>query len=273
MSSLLDVGEAALAVAGFVGFVAACHVALPAYRTTAYACGWDGAPLAYRLNAPLVLGVVALAWSALLTAGGADGLASFAARRLWACWLGANLAGLLASAFLFVRGGAAPERSFRCLTVDQKALCEKAARGEDAQALVAPAPPRGAAAHFFFGRQFNPRLRGGLDLKMLCYTVGAAGLLWNVREAAAPLRRAHTPTRPHTHTHTHTHTHRAGAETTRPFAPGRAHAYGRLSPPLGWTRCSRRPRCASRCMAPSRPPSARTLRCCTSSWSSTSASR
>ena len=178
----MALASAALAVLGFIAFVAAAHVLLPAYHTTGYACGWDGALLPYRLNGPLVLGLTAAAWALLLAVDGPDGGASFAARQLWSCWGAANAAGLLAAACLFAFS--TPEQPFRCLTADQKELRKRAAKGEDVRPLVARAPARNGGTRFFFGLEFNPRL-GTLDLKMLCYTVGACGLLWNLLSAAA----------------------------------------------------------------------------------------
>ena len=145
-----------IGVLSFLGYVTACHVVLPAYRTTGYACGWNGALLVYRLNGPLVLALTLAAWGALLEAGGPGGPASFAGRHLWACWFAANVLGVAASACLHALRP--EERPLRCLTADQKALRERAARGEDVQPHLAAAPTRGAPAHFFFGRQFNPRL-------------------------------------------------------------------------------------------------------------------
>lgn len=46
------------------------------------------------------------------------------------------------------------------------------------------ATPAFYAGIFFFGFEFNPRL-AGIDVKMLLYVLGAAGLLWNLLSALA----------------------------------------------------------------------------------------
>ena len=169
--------RAAVGVLIFYAAVALLHVVLPAYRCEGYACDWKGVPLTYRLNGPLVMLLVGGVWALL-----PPELATFSAVNYWTCVGAANAVGLTCSALLL--WFSTPERPCRCLTVDQKALRERAAKGEDAMLAVTPSPPRGTAAHYFFGHAFNPRL-GGVDLKMLLYSLGASALAWNVLSAAA----------------------------------------------------------------------------------------
>ncbi|KAL1519188.1 hypothetical protein AB1Y20_003448 [Prymnesium parvum] len=179
MAALLAVFHALPRVCGFVCGVAALHWLLPAWHTTGYACASDGAPLRYRLNGLLVLIATAAGWAALQPHHASD-----AAVHWWAYWAAAHVVGLGASAAVFAMTWSDRELPLRSLTSDQKQLCERAARGENVQSLLPPAPHRSLAAHFFFGFKFNPRL-GQVDLKMLCYTIGACGLLWNLLSGAA----------------------------------------------------------------------------------------
>ena len=165
------------AVALFYAAVTVTVVVLPAWTVTGYACGWDGRPLRYRLNGPLCLAAVCVAWWVLPSA-----YQTFAATHYGQCLAAANVIGLVAALALLVFTSLEP--SFRCLTVDQKALCALAANGEDVSAALTPAPPRNVLQHFFFGVAFNPRL-WGIDLKMLLYALGAAALAWNLMSAAA----------------------------------------------------------------------------------------
>ena len=171
------------AVTGFYAVVTLLHLILPAYRCTGYACDWLGAPLTYRLNGLLVLGAVCIFHANLH-----EELAATAAREFWACLAAANVLGLVGAAALLASG--AHEPACRCLTTDQTALRERAARGEDVMQLVAASPARGRLAHFFFGVRFNPRVAlpvfaDSVDLKMLLYQLGAAALV-DVDQGATP---------------------------------------------------------------------------------------
>ncbi len=175
---------ALVAPALFYAGVTVLHAVLPAWVRAGYACKWDGTPIVYRLNAPLAFAVSILLFVKLVPAEHA----SFAAREFWACCAGANALGLLAAAALLRY--TTPSPAFRCLTVDQTELRKKAAKGDDVQMLVAPAPERSTAAHFFFGVEFNPRV-GNVDLKMLLYLLGAAGLEVLLLSALALRRETH----------------------------------------------------------------------------------
>ena len=173
-----------MATAGFHAFVLMAHVLLPpVLRCSGYACDWKGQPLRYRLNGPLCIAAVWAGWFALLLYGPA-GAASYAARNFWGCLAAANVMGLVGSAWLLWRGLPHAARAFRCLTVDQAELRQRAANGEDVQSSLTPAPPRGLAAHYFFGVEFNPSA-AGVDLKMCLYVHGAAALQWNLLSALA----------------------------------------------------------------------------------------
>ena len=161
----------------FAGAVVAMHYSLPAVTVLGYACDWQGNVLCYRLNGGLVLAVTLAVWIILPL-----NVQAYAATHFWACLSAANLLGLLLAGLL--AAGSSHEPACRCITADQLALRERAAAGEDVCRTVARSPTRSAAGHFFFGRRFNPRLRG-LDLKMLLYTFGACALAWNVMSAAA----------------------------------------------------------------------------------------
>ena len=158
-------------IAGFYLLVTLLHVVIPGPRVEGYVCDWRGKVLSYKLNGfPLLLCVLGAFYYA------APEIATFAVVNWWACVAAANAIGLFC-ALLLLRLPLEP--SFRCLTVDQVALCKRAAKGEDVSGDVAPAPTRNAAAHYFFGHSFNPRLLG-VDLKMLLYALGAAALAWNL---------------------------------------------------------------------------------------------
>jgi delta14-sterol reductase len=159
------------------------HVLLPAYECTGYVCDWSGEPLTYRLNGPLVL-AVAVGLPVYLCSTGTLPLSvlTYAAENLWSCVAYANVLGL-AGALTLVKAWPL-EPSFRCLTVDQAELRSRAAKGEEVSKSIAPAPRRNAAAHFFFGTAFNPRV-AGIDIKMALYALGAAGLVWNLVAALA----------------------------------------------------------------------------------------
>ena len=168
--------EPALAPLSFYALVGLCTL-LPGLTIEGYACDWRGRALKYKLNGPLVLAAVLAAWWWLPL-----NYAAYAARNYWTCLLGANVIGLCGAAALQLYCRTEP--SFRCLTVDQKDLCERAAKGDDVQSLLPQTPRRSALANFFFGVAFNPR-PFGLDLKMLLYALGAAGLTWNTAAAVA----------------------------------------------------------------------------------------
>lgn len=167
----------------FYGTVLLLHILLPAYRTAGYVCDWRGRRLLYRLNGPLLMAVV-VGVPLCLYARGTIPLfvLSFAAENYWSLLACANMLGFLCS-FLLV--ALLPlEPSFRCLTVDQEALCGRAAKGEDVGTSLQQAPKRSKASHFFFGTSFNPRI-GSLDIKMALYALGAAALAWNLVSAVA----------------------------------------------------------------------------------------
>jgi len=178
MAFVVDTVEALPRVLLFYSAIVVLHLILPAFVADGYACDWTGRPLRYRLNGPLVLAATVAAWAVL-----PPDLQSYAAINYWACLGASNLIGLVAALLLFVCTGSEP--ACRCLTVDQKDLRERAVKGEDVcRTAITPSPPRTIAAHFFFGRSFNPRLLG-VDLKMLLYAFGACALSWNVLSAAA----------------------------------------------------------------------------------------
>lgn len=170
------------AVVGFYWAVTLLHVIVPSANTDGYCCDWKGKTLSYRLNGPLVIAMVIAAWAWLFTSPHSE-VASYAARHYWACLGGANALGLLISLLLLLFTNREPY--LRCLTNDQKDLRKAAASGAGVLAYkLAAAPKRGTLAHFFFGVEFNPRI-GGVDLKMLLYILGAAGLQWNLLSALA----------------------------------------------------------------------------------------
>ena len=164
----------------FYAVIVVLHAALPSFKCDGYACDWSGRPLRYRLNGPLILAAMVTAWAMLPLEQ-----QTFAAEKYWPCLCASNALGLLFSTLLLL--WTPHEPACRCLTVDQKALRDRAAKGEDVcRTAITPSPTRSAAAHFFFGRSFNPRLMGDvIDLKMLLYAVGACALVWNLLSAAA----------------------------------------------------------------------------------------
>lgn len=175
---------AASAVLIFYASVVIMHAVLPAVSYDGYACDWKGSVLIYRLNGPLCLVGVFIAWLA-----SPAHVASYASVHFYECLFAANMLGLV-GAFVLLK--ACPhEAAFRCLTVDQKELRERAAREEtDLAATWNPTPPRNALQHYFYGVAFNPRVCG-IDLKMLLYALGAGGLLWQVLSAVALRQQLH----------------------------------------------------------------------------------
>ncbi|KAF0686300.1 Aste57867_21906 [Aphanomyces stellatus] len=141
------------------------HVVLPARTVTGYCC--DNAtfqPLRYRLNGAAVLVVVA---ALFVTALPSPAQASLHEDMVPALFF-ANAVGLSLSLFFFLRGGR--EKYARCVTVDQL---------KDPSALRLAGPPPSAAATFFLGREWNPRV-GAVDIKMFLYVVGAVLLQCNL---------------------------------------------------------------------------------------------
>ena len=179
----LVLGSALPRVASFYAAVTAAHVVLPAISCNGYACDWSGRVLRYRLNGPLVMICVCLSFLTL-----PYDAAVYAAEEHVACFAAASLVGLAASCALLAF--TCHEPAFRCLTLDQKQLRKQAASDSQLALHQVQAPQRNALQHFFFGIAFNPRLLG-VDLKMLCYVLGAAGLLWNLLAAAALQLRTH----------------------------------------------------------------------------------
>ena len=165
-------------VSAFYLAVLLLHVLLPGPRVEGYVCDWRGRVLTYKLNGFLLY---------LCTLGGfwygglPEELTTYAAVNWWQSVKAANVLGLGGALLLT---GLTLEPPFRALTSDQKELCKRAAKGEDIMGAVTPAPQRNVAAHYFFGKAFNPRLLG-IDLKMLLYALGAAALTWNLCSALA----------------------------------------------------------------------------------------
>lgn len=165
-------------VSAFYLAVLLLHVLLPGPRVEGYVCDWRGRVLTYKLNGFLLY---------LCTLGGfwygglPEELTTYAAVNWWQSVKAANVLGLGGALLLM---GLTLEPPFRALTSDQKELCKRAAKGEDIMGAVTPAPQRNVAAHYFFGKAFNPRLLG-IDLKMLLYALGAAALTWNLCSALA----------------------------------------------------------------------------------------
>ena len=174
---------ALLHVVAFYMVVTLLHVLLPGVTCSGYACDWQGRTLSYKLNGPLIVLAVGGLWLALPLE-----MAAIAAENYTICLAAANVLGL-GAAFALLK--LCPrEPAFRCLTVDQKALRERAAAGEQVATTWNPAPARNTLQHFFFGVAFNPRLLG-FDLKMLLYALGAAALEWLLLSAAAMRLLAH----------------------------------------------------------------------------------
>ena len=137
------------------------HLLLPARHVSGYVRGPDGKPLRYRLNGPLVLGVVLGAYAGAAHLG-LIGWDFFWVHR-WAGLAGACTLGLLFTL-----------------------------------AVVLGAPPTGRslAAELYLGRRPNPRWQigsrgGAVDAKMVLYLIGAVQLELNVVSFAAHQALAH----------------------------------------------------------------------------------
>lgn len=156
----------------------AAYLWLPGWRTQGYACHWNGEPIIYKLNGPVVLAAVVGVWSVLACTG--SEMSWLTAEYFGVSCVVANVLGVVASFMMFL--ASQPESAHRCLTVDQTTLREQAATG-NVMSLVPRSPDRSAGGHFFYGRSFNPQL-WGCDVKMGLYVVGAAVLEWNVLSAA-----------------------------------------------------------------------------------------
>lgn len=84
----------------------------------------------------------------------------------------ANIVGLTASIFFYLRGG--DEKYARCITIDQLKM------NKDDIPLAKDS--NGFLRKFFLGREWNPRIYG-VDVKMFLYLVGAVGLECNLLSA------------------------------------------------------------------------------------------
>lgn len=172
--------EATLLVCGLYTVNLGLHIVVPGRLVKGYVCSNDGTPLQYKLNGLVVFLLEVAGFWYLLTEDQRRVLFDNYGIVVATC----NVLGLLAS-FYFVqfpqiKGGEEPY--LRAITKDQvDAKTGRLKRNAGITTVNSSlTKSRSWLLTFFLGRDFNPRIFGGVDVKMWLYLVGATGLGCNI---------------------------------------------------------------------------------------------
>ncbi|KAJ3171400.1 hypothetical protein HK101_011251 [Irineochytrium annulatum] len=150
---------------------------IPVALSPGYCCDFNGRRLDYRLNG--LKAYVGLKDPTFLSNNFAN------------CWISGALLGSIATAFFHVRGlhRPPPDRHYsRCITTDMVASpapkpSTSTAQPEAPELIRSPVPVNGRPAWYvevWNGLEFNPRVLGDVDVKMMLYMWGAVLLELNL---------------------------------------------------------------------------------------------